>query len=258
MEPKKQVEDDFLAGLDNGAADPFDSSVPDDLFGEDSVTEPGTTTTEAKSIPFNQDSKVQRFIEKEVKKRMADYKPTATETFAKEVTSGGDEKIVSALTRLVGNDTDEKRAVLAELKSAFGDLKGQAKQEAIQEFLAAQANSENEYEQEVSEAKDEIEEGFEDIESQYGIQLNNRQKDAFKSFLVKMEPKGGYVEYPDFVESFEVFKNYVKANRPSNSQAKALASRGMERSSSNSAENTPALKRQGTKSLWQSLEQMLP
>lgn len=256
MNKNQNVEDDFLAGLDNGAADPFDTTAADDLFPEEEGTELAVAT-EAKPLPFNQDPKIQRYLDKEIKSRMGDYRPTATETFAKEATSGGDEKIVSALTRLVGDDTPEKRAVLADLKSAFGDLKGQAKQEAIQEFIASQENSENEYEEEVSEAKDELEEGFDDIESQYGIQLNNKQKDAFKSFLIKMEPKGGYIEYPDFVESFEVFKNYVKANRPSNSQAKALASRGMERSSSNSSDSAPALKRQGTKSLWQTLDQMM-
>lgn len=255
MPNETKIEDDFLAGLDNGTTDPFTPQDNDDLFPEDKTD--GNTvvaTTDAKPVPFAKDGKIQRYIERRVEKLIKDFKPSAQETFVKEVTSGGDEKIVSALTRLVGNDTDEKRAVLEELKSAFGDLKGQAKQEAIKEFIASQQESQKEEQRELAEAHDEIEDGFEDIESHYGIELTEKQKSAYKDFLLKVEPRGGYQEYPDFVETFQVFKDYVKANRPSNAQAKQLASRGMERSSANS-ETMAAPKRDGTKSLWQMLGQ---
>lgn len=253
MPNETHAEDDFLAGLDNGTSDPFTPQDNDDIFPENTKEET-VVTADAKPVPFAKDEKIQRYIDRTVEKRLKDFKPNTQETFVKEVTSGGDEKIVSALTKLVGNDTDEKRAVLEELKSAFGDLKGQAKQEAIKEFISSQKESEQREIQDLAEAQDEIEDGFEDIENHYGIELTSRQKEEYKKFLIKFEPKSGYLEYPDFVETFEVFKNYVKANRPSNSQAKALASRGMERSSTNT-EISATPKRDGTKSLWQMLGQ---
>jgi predicted DNA binding protein len=248
-----ETEDDFLAGLDNGSSDPFTPQDNDDIFPEDTKEET-VVTTDVKPVPFAKDEKIQRYIERTVEKRLKDFKPSAQETFVKEVSDGGDEKIVNALTKLVGNDTEEKRAILNELKSAFGDLKGQAKQEAIKEFLTSQEESQQAQQQELTEAFDEIEDGFEDIENHYNIELTDRQRKAFKEFLIKVEPRGGYDEYPDFVETFEVFRNYVKANRPSNAQAKQLASRGMERSSTNT-ETSSVPKREGTKSLWQMLGQ---
>ena len=59
------------------------------------------------------------------------------------------------------------------------------------------------------------------------------------------------MEYPDFVDTFEIFKNYVKANRPSNAQAKALASRGMQKSSQISDTGQSFVKTDGKETLWQ-------
>jgi hypothetical protein len=243
-------QDDFLAGLENDNSDPFQLSANDDIFSDEKEE---VIPTDAKPVPFAKDEKIQRYIDRQIEKRTRDLRPTAQETFVKEV-SGGDEKIVSALTRLVGNDTDEKRTVLEELKSAFGDLKGQAKREAIQEFIESQQNSEIAEQRELNEAFDELEEGRESIEDEFNIQLTDKQWQGYKNYLSEIEPAGGYVEYPNFVRTFNSYRAELKANRPSNAQNKALASRGMERSSSNS-EISVAPKRDGTKSLWQMLGQ---
>lgn len=255
MTKETSAEDDFLGDLGESAQDPFTPSANDDIFPDEENT--GEVTEQKKPVPFAKDEKVQRYIERQIEKRLKTYQPTATETFAKEVTTQGDADLVSAFTTLFGNDTPEKVAALQALENSLANVDERATQKAVERLQEYQQESVQKEERELAEAFDEIEEGFEDIENHFGIELTNRQKSAYKEFLLKVEPKGGYQEYPDFVETFDVFKNYVKANRPSNAQAKALASRGMERSSSNS-DTVPTLKRDGTKSLWQQIDKMLP
>lgn len=251
MPNETSAEDDFLAGLDNGSSDPFTPTNNDDLFPEETVEEP---EVKEKPIPFAKDEKVQRFIERQVEKRLKNFTPTVQETFKEEVSKGNPD-LVKAFEAIIGNDTDEKRNALKALEQAVSQSGGKPTKQELQEMLyQVQQESEEKEANELAEATNEIEEGFDDIENHYGIELTDKQKSAYKQFLLKVEPRGGYQEYPDFVETFEVFKNYVKANRPSNAQAKMLASRGMERSSSNS-DTSSAPKRDGTKSLWQMLGQ---
>lgn len=225
MKEETKVQDDFLAGLEEG-------EVPvnldnEELFPEETVKEP-----KEEEVPFHKNEKVQRFIDKEITKRMKDFKPSAEQTFKQEV-SESDDKLVSALTRLVGNDTDEKKAVLADLKSALDERDERASQKAYERLQTIQAESEQKEEAEVAAALDELEEGREEIESSIGKPLTERQWDAYKNFLIDIEPKGGYQEYPDFIKTFDYFK---KSASRSNATAKNLASRGIERSSISSTE----------------------
>lgn len=251
MEKETKVEDEFLAGLDKeiGIDQPDDSL--NDLFPqEEEVKEEGK---EEKPIAFHKDPKVQRFIEKQVEKRLKDVRPTVQETFKEEV-SQNEPKFISSMEKIIGNDTPEKIQALADLKEEWKNLGSRAKQEAMESFKEAQREEVEREAREVEEARDEIEEGLDDIESHYGIELNDRQKSAYKDFLLKIEPRGGYVEYPDFVETFEVFKNHIKANRPSNVQAKSLASKGMQQSSNTTQGSDSFVKTDGKQTLWQKFE----
>jgi len=258
MEKKNKgaVEDDFLAGLDSEID--IDKPAEDDLFPEDNkeegvVDEPVVLE---KPLPYYKDPKIQRYIDKQVKKATQNVNLTTTETFKHEV-SAGDPELVSAFTAIIGNDTPEKLAALKALENSLARVDERATTKAVEHLKKLQQEESAREVEEVAEAEDELEEGFEDIESHYSIELNDRQKEAYKDFLLKIEPKGGYVEYPDFVETFGVFKNYIKANRPSNAQAKILASRGMQQSSSadNSQEKT-FVKTDGKETLWQKFGKM--
>lgn len=253
---EKNEQEDFLAGLDKQDADPLAQSS-DDLFAEEGDEVKTVEEKEVKPLPFYKDEKVQKYIEKQIEKRIKDFQPTAQQTFVKEVSESGDDKIVRALTRLVGDDTDEKRSVLNDLKSALDERDERASQRAYEKLQTIQSERQEQEQRELSEAEDELEEGRSNIESEKGIEVTDRQWDAYKQFLLKIEPKGGYVEYPDLVETWDVFTNYVKANRPSNAQAKVLASRGLERSSSSTAPASTFLKRDGKESLWQKLDKMI-
>lgn len=250
MEPKKNsTEDDFMAGLDKGEENPLEP-LADDLFPEDKTDEVIEEKTE-KPVPFYKDEKLQRYIDKQVTKRLAETKPTVTETFKQEVS--GDPDLVNAFTTIIGNDTPEKIAALKALERSLASVDERATTKAIERLQQVQQEQSERETREIAEAQSELEEGRSDIEDHLGQELTERQWDAYKDFLRRIEPKGGYDEYPDFVDTFEVFRNSVK--RSSNSQAKVLASRGLERSSS--ASITPKLVSDGKTSLWQQVDKIL-
>lgn len=253
-----EMEDDFLDGLVNEDKDPFEPTEVDDIFPEETEEEIEEVEPEVKPLPFHKDEKVQKYLDKQLRKQrdelIKELKPTAQQTFQQEVIVG-DPDLVKAFAAIIGDDTDEKKAALKALEASLSRVDERATKKAIEQIEKVQKEQGEREVEELRQAENEIEEGFDEIEDHYGIELTDRQKEEYKKFLLKVEPRGGYVEYPDFVETFEVFKNYIKSNRPSNSQAKALASRGMQRSSTATVETAPAVKREGTKSLWQMLGQ---
>lgn len=253
MADKQSVTDDFMGELMTSDKDVLEGNNPEDLFPITEEVKAEEAKEEEKPLPFYKDPKVQKYIEKQLEKRLKDFKPTAQETFKKEVSESGDDEIVRALTRLVGNDTDEKRSVLDDLKSALDKRDERASQKAYERLQQVQQEESAKEQAEIDQAEEELEEGREEIESHTGVPLTERQWDAYKQFLVRIEPKGGYEEYPDFVETFEVFKNSFKR---SNAQAKNLASRGLERSSSAETKETPFLKTEDKQSLWQKIDKI--
>lgn len=224
---KVSAKDDFLAGIEEGET-PVDLDSGE-LFpeGKEEVEVP------EKPVAFHKDEKVQRYIDKQVEKRLKDFRPSAERTFKEEVLQG-EPKFISSLEKIIGNDTPEKIQALKDLKEDWGSLSKQAKQEALQSVLEAQQEAEEKEQAEIAEAQDELEEGRDEIESTIGKPLTDRQWNAYKDFLLDIEPKGGYQEYPDFPKTFEYFRNSV--SRKSNAQAKTLASRGMERSTPSNIE----------------------
>lgn len=251
MEKKLKAEDEFLDGLDKELD--IEEPLEEDLFPEEIPKEEVKIEEEKaeKPLPFHKDPNVQRYIDRQVKKLTKDIKPTESEAFRHEVTSAGDSDLVKAFEAIIGNDTPEKVNALKALEKSLVNADERATQKAMEKFEKIQSEQSEKETRELEEAQDEIEEGFEDIEAHYNIQLNDRQKSAYKDFLLKIEPKGGYTEYPDFIDTFEIFKNHIKANRPSNAQAKALASRGMQQSSSEVQGTETFVKTDGKETLFQ-------
>ena len=188
-------------------------------------------TGEEKPLPFHQDPKVQRFIEKQVEKRLKDFKPSAEQTFRKETDS--EIKLPDSFIRLVGNDTEEKKQVLKDLSNYFGTLKGEARQE----FLAEMREQEQKQVEQDNAVAAELDEAFENIEETYNVDLSSNSAGAkqlraqFIEYVRKIAPKdanGEVVAFPDMDSAFEIFQERNK--RAPAVRAKELASRGLTRS----------------------------
>lgn len=232
-EDKNSAVEDFLSGLGKAKEDPFKSTDPFATLGEEPVTEEDTNEVEEeKSLPFHKDPKVQKFIEKEVGKRMADIKP-AMQPVSKET---GDE-ITDVLTRIIGNDTPEKQAAVKDFHKVLSGLEEKGAQKALAQ-LAQQAQQERDKD---TQAQQELEDSFTDIEDSYGVDLSSNTATArktrsdFVEFVRQVAPKnseGEVIGFPDMNAAFEVFQERNKRNPV---RAKQLASNGMTRSSDASA-----------------------
>ena len=226
---KEKVVDSFLAGLEEPNVEVGDELA---LFPEEDVAE--VAEDAEKRIPYFKDEKVQKFIQKEIKKGLEGYK-SSEQTFKEEV-SQGEPKFISSLEKIIGNDTPEKIQALKDLKEDWSGLSKQARQNALNEILEAQQEQVENEQAELEEAVDELDEGRDEIESHFGKPLTEKQWDAYKDYLLDIEPRGGYQEYPDFIKTFDYFR---KVNSRSNATAKTLASRSMERSAPASNQEAP-------------------
>lgn len=183
-----------------------------------------------KPLPFHKDPKVQRYIEKQIAKAVADSRPSEESRFKEEVK---DINLPPSFVKLVGNDTEEKVQVLKDLSNYFGTLKGEARKEFLAEM--------QEQEQKAREADDaavgELNSGFEQIEETHGVDLTSnsataqRTQEAFKEYIRKISPKDANGEVTAFADIPAAWETFSQQNKPrSASRAKELASRGMTRS----------------------------
>lgn len=184
---------------------------------------------EDKPLPFHKDPKIQRFIEKEVSKKMESFKPSAEQSFKREVED--EVNLPSSFIRLVGNDTEEKKQVLKDLSEYFGGLKGEARKE----FLAEMQEQEKAQAAEDEAAVNELNTGFEEIEETYGIDLSSRAtqgtRAAFVEYIRKISHKNAEGEVDQFADIPAAWEDFQERNQPKPaSRAKELASRGMTRS----------------------------
>jgi hypothetical protein len=101
-------------GEDN--KDPLDKT-PEDPFAKHTVEEE-VVEEEAKPLPFHKDPKVQKFIDKQVEKRLENFKQVETPKEAQ-----GDDDVTDVLTRLIGNDTPEKLSMLKDFKNVLEKVK---------------------------------------------------------------------------------------------------------------------------------------
>lgn len=207
--------------FEDNLKDPFEKvEVPD--FKEEVSEE----QKEEKSLPFNKDPKIQRFIEKEINKRMSEFKPSETD---KEIKKENDE-VVESLIAVIGNDTPEKRRAVEALKNRLDE--GTRK-------ITEWEETKNQEERADKEAEEELLSAFENIEDNYDVDISSNTPQAkktrqeFISFVEKIAPKDRYgevIDFPDMNSAWETFSE-IKKSSQSPSRAKELASRGMSRSS---------------------------
>jgi hypothetical protein len=227
---KEKVVDSFLAGLEEPNVEVGDELA---LFPDEEEVKEVAEDAE-KRIPYFKDEKVQKFIQREIQKGLKENK-SSEQTFKEEV-SQGEPKFFASLEKVIGNDTPEKIQVLKDIKEDWAGMSKQAKQELRRETLEAQQEAEQNEQVELEEAVDELDEGRDEIESHFGKPLTEKQWEGYKDYLLDIEPKGGYQEYPDFIKTFDYFR---KVNSRSNATAKTLASRSMERSAPASNQEAP-------------------
>ena len=242
MEQEQKSTVDFLNNI-----------TPDEVFKEESDDREisDSEEKEEKPLPFHEDPKIQKYIQKEVAKRFEAVRPPSEEQrFKKEVEE--EINLPSSFVRLVGNDTDEKKQVLKDLSNYFSTLKGEARQE----FLEEMRQQEEQAAAQDQAALDELNSGFEAIEEEFGVDLNKdtNTRTAFIEFLRKASHKnadGEVDQFADIPSTWELFQER-QTNKPA-SRAKELASRGMTRSGETSSASSGF--KSGTRDPWQQVEQ---
>lgn len=228
--------DEFLGDLKNNDGDGVFEPSKENPFDDQVIETKEEEVKEEKVLPFNQDPKIQRYIRKEVEKITKDLTPRQTEQFQKEVSQSKDEDdLVGAFTNIIGNDTPEKVHALKMLDRTIKGLEDKATSATRQLEAERQADIE---------AEQELEQGFENIEDTFNVDISSSTPQARKTrkdfieFVEKIAPKDEYgeiKEYPDFEATFELFQ---KMNKPQpNLRAREIASRGMARTSD--ASNIP-------------------
>lgn len=230
MENDKTELEKFMGDLASNRNDPLDNKV-DDPFNhlEKKEEEEVIEDKEEKPLPFNKDPKIQKFIEKEISKRLENFKVEPEKTGTDEAEND------DFYVRLIGNDTPEKVAMIREYKAREERLISQAEERAFNRLSA----KEQEAIEADKEAEEELENAFDNIEENFGVDITSnapiakKTRQEFVSFVEKIAPKdhnGDIVDYPDMQSAWETFSEMKKATSTP-SRAKELASRSMQRSS---------------------------
>lgn len=223
-----------------------------DIFKESSVLEEKEPEEEVeeKRVPFHKDEKLQRFIDKEVEKRLKFVQPSEEQKFRQEVQ--GEINLPPALVKLVGNDTPEKREALKELSEYLDTLPKKAQEQFEQKMLEEQQKTQ----EEDTEALNELNTGFEEIEDQYGVDLSSNSSQAqktrasFVEYLRKVSHKNEDGEVDQFADIPAAWEEFQERNKPQPaSRAKELASRSTR---SNEAKTAPQW--DSTKDPWRQVE----
>ena len=200
-------------------------------FTEEEVKEVEEEVAE-KPLPFNKDPKVQRYIDRELDKRLKDFKPSAEQQFKEEV-RGDVEDVIGAFTTIIGDDTPEKKRALEALKRTLQGADERASNKAIERFQQQMQEQEEQSRAEDAAALDELNAGFEAIEEEHGVDLTSDKKTRaeFITYLRRVSHKnsdGEVDQFADIPSAWETFSE-SRTKAPA-SRAKELASRGMTRS----------------------------
>ncbi len=242
---KNSAVDEFLGDLKNSDGDGvFEGDKKEELFAGDNIEgeqEKGQEDAgEDKPVAFHKlrnDPKFLRFLDKEISKRTP---RTPEKEERNESQNSSTDKINDVLIRIIGNDTPEKVSAIRDLREVLLEREELGAQKAIREIDSRQ-DAEN---QAVREAQEELETGFDDIESTFNVDLTSNSAQAkktrteFINFMERIAPKDGDGEiasFPDFEETFRLFQE-TKKTQP-NVRAREVASRGMTRTAD--ASNTP-------------------
>lgn len=242
MDKDKQALKDFLGDLAT-------SSEADLNLGgaeADDNTDAETPAEEVEKLPFHkikEDPRFQRYVEKEINRKMKDYQPTREAEFNQDVRE--DSSLVDAFTQIIGNDTPEKLSALKALKNSIESMETRTKKA---EEASQYVEESRKVLAEEKESIDFLNEGLEDIEDNFGVDLSSdspkakKMRNDYLDYLGKASPKNEYgkiKEYADMNFTFEEFMSKQKPER--NDQAKQIAARGMSRSST--VDGTAPIKR---------------
>lgn len=238
MADETKAQDDFMAGLKNDSEKDLTQEPADDPFApveekDQAVEEPEVVAE--KPLDFHKNPKLQRYIEKEISKRISDTQPAVQEKATDDF-----KDLVDSMSLIIGNDTPEKVNALNALKNSLSNLDERAAQKAL-EGIRSERDAELRAEQEADET---LMNGFEAIEESTGIDLfasqNKKLKGQFIDFIQKVAPKdedGEIADFPDIEEAFTIFQS-TRAQSTQTQRAKELASRSMERGNSSAPANT--------------------
>lgn len=235
--------DEFLKNLNGEESDPFVDKQTDPFAEKPAPKveeEESDESEDDKPLPFHKDPKLQRFIEKQVNKRVAEIKPAASETekFLKETTTP--DEMDEVLTRIIGNDTAEKKQAVKDLKNVLTGLEERGARRALEQLERDRAQAV----EADKEAEAELTQGFEDIEETFDVDISSNAPQAVKTrnefidFVRKIAPKdeeGAVIKFPDLPQAFELYKSMKKTAPASTARAKELASRTMVRSGDGTA-----------------------
>ncbi len=184
-------------------------------------------------LPFHKDPKIQRFIEKEISKRL----PQKEERIESVPSKGDFKETIDAFAVVIGNDTPEKVNAIKNLEKAFISLDERSVKRAEERIEEIRRQEEEEEKQ----AVEELNNAFEFIEENYDVDLTSRRAEKlrteFVSFVEKIAPKdrnGDVIDYPDMNSAWETFSE-IKKSTSTPSRAKELASRSMTRSTENTS-----------------------
>lgn len=203
------------------------------IFTEEVIETPPAEEEEKveKPLPFHKDPKIQRYISKEIEKRVKDLPVQSAE---REFRSETEDEGTDILTRIIGNDTPEKQSAIKDFRKYLGSLEEKAAQKALAGFEARA----DEQVQEDRQAVQELDDSFEEIEDIYNVDLTSnapsarKMRSEFVDHIRKIAPKneeGEVIAFPDLIATFEDYQERTK-RAPQNTKAKELAARGMSRS----------------------------
>jgi len=244
--------DDFLGTTEEkDTTDPF-SIEPEEVFKEKPVEAEEETEDDEDKLPFNKNPKVQRYIDKQIEKRLKDVKPTEVETFKEEIK----DELAAISEEIIGNDTPEKRENARKLRTALETIEKRSSAKVFEQLQAEQDRTETEDRQ----AQEELADGFDNVENTFGVDLTSRDPKAVKvrnefiDFITLVAPKdedGEVTQFPDLVETFRLYQGQGKRGNPTASRAKQLSARGMDRSADASNTAKPV------DNSWKAVERML-
>ena len=228
MDKDKKVSEleEFMGDLNQTSGEEI---KPQDPFEKQNAEQKEEVEEIEKPLPFNKDPKIQKFIEKEISKRLADFRPEPQATQTEEDSF---KDVIDSFTTVIGNDTPDRVSAINALKKSLSSLDQRASQKAIEHLESIR----NEEVQADREAEDELSSGFEQIEEELGIDITSNSSLARKNRqeivplierFSKKDEYGDIVEYPDFSAIGEYYQEQKK-NVPN--RAKELASRGMRNS----------------------------
>ena len=237
MEKETEL-DDFLGNVDNDFSQDEKNPLDVEVTEEHSEETTQEVEKEEKPLPFNKDPKVQRFIEKELSKRLAGIEDRISQVSKQ---GGNQEDEDDFYVRLIGNDTPEKIAFIKEAK-ARDERNLQMLEERAYQRLIQEREREESAEKEVENI---LAESIENIEDEYGVDLTSKDpvvkktRVDFLKYVEKIAPKdenGEITSFPDMNSAFETFQE-LRKRTSNNGRAKDLASRGTSRSGD--VTNTP-------------------